>query len=429
LNYQILNKIFIIAVCATLLVSCGNKKRPTGGKKDLISPVILNVSPDEFSELSEQDLEITFSKPIDQSSILTGITTYPPILNKKYKWDGNTLIVRILEDLEKDSNYFISFNTNIKGEHGNKLDQEYIYTFKSGKLNDSRISGNFIYELEDDRSKPVKLSLLSSDSVFVFSKTFTSSAYSLDNLNLDSHVIRAYIDKNENSRYDYEKEPYTQVITDSLDLVTIDLELAYADTVKPVLSKAKALYNNLIEITASEPISRYERIEVFADSTTVQLPVYNSFLTDDKIEVIIHPMDTLDYKAIMYGIEDFKGNVKDSSAVVFTHSTAQDSFPPVLVKISPRNGTTVNSLLPEIEIEFSEIIMKKDFEAELVEVESGKNVKLSILTEDTKKYLLKPAISLDNYSSYRLKVKAKDFNGVAIVEEIETLFIAIVMEK
>jgi len=429
LNYKFLNKIFIIVISTTLLVSCGNKKKPTGGKKDLISPVILNVSPDEYSDLNGQNLEIIFSKPIDQTSILTGITSYPPIIKKKFKWEGNTLIIRILETLESDKNYFFSFNTNIKGEHGNKLDQEYIYTFKSGKLNDSRISGNFVYELSEDRNQPVKLNLLSSDSVFVYSKTFTTSAYSLDNLNLDSHVIRAYIDKNQNNRFDYEKEPYVQVITDSQDVVTADLELAYADTVKPVLSKAKAIYNNLFEITTSESISKFEKIEVFVDSTTVQLPVTESYLNSDKIEVIMYPMDTLSYRAIVYGLEDFKGNVKDSSSVVFTHSSVQDSFPPILEKIIPRNGSTVNNLLPEIRIEFSEIIMKKDFEAEMVEVESGDTIKLSVLTENTKVYLLKPSMSLKNYSSYRLKIRAKDVNGISVAEEIETLFIAIVMEK
>lgn len=429
MNYRFLNKIFIITIAATLLISCGNKKRPTGGKKDVISPVILDVSPDEFSDLTGQNLEITFSKAIDQTSILTGITSYPPILKKKFKWDGNTLIIRILEELEKDRNYFFTFNKNIQGEHGNKLDQEYIYVFRSGKLNDSRISGRFIYELPEDRNQPVKLNLLSSDSIFIYSKTFQSSVYSLDNLNLDSHVIRAYIDKNSNNRYDYEQEPYAQVITDSQDVVTVDLELAYADTVSPVLSKAKAIYNNLFEITTSEPISKFEKIEVFADSTTVQLFVKESYLSGDKIEVIMHPMDTLNYKAIMYGIEDFKGNVKDSSSVVFAYSAIQDSFPPILEGITPRNGSTVNSLLPEIRLEFSEIIMKKDFEAELYEVESGEEVNLSFLTGNSKVYILKPGMSLKNYSSYRLKVRVKDVNGVPAEEEIEALFIPIVREK
>lgn len=429
MNYRFLTKIIIIIFVAILLVSCGNKKNPTGGKKDVISPEILNVSPDEFSDLTGQNIEITFSKAIDQTTILTGITSYPPILKKKYKWDGTTLIIRILEPLEEDINYFFSFSSNIKGEHGNKLDQEYIFTFRSGKLNDSRISGNFIYELPEDRNQPVKLNLLSSDSVFIFTKTFQASAYSLDNLNLDSHVIRAYIDKNKNNRYDYEKEPYVQVITDSQDVITVDLELAYADTVKPVLTKAKAVYNNLFEVTTSEPILKFQKIEVFADSTTIQLPVFESYLKSNKIDVIMPPMDTLNYRAIVYGLEDFKGNVKDSSSVVFGYSAAQDSFPPNLERITPRNGSTVNSLLPEIRIEFSEIIMKKDFEAELYEVESGRKINLSQLSENSKEYILKPGISLENYSSYRLKIRIKDVNGIPAEEEIETVFIPIVREN
>ncbi len=82
----------------------------------MISPEILNVTPDEFSDLTDQNIEITFSKPIDQNTIITGITSYPPILKKKFKWDGTTLIIRIMEALEQDTNYFFAFNTNIKGE-------------------------------------------------------------------------------------------------------------------------------------------------------------------------------------------------------------------------------------------------------------------------------------------------------------------------
>ncbi len=429
MNSIIIRRSFFLLLITIIIIGCGNKKAPTGGKKDVINPTIISISPEEFSDISNIDLEIIFSKPIDRNSILTGIHFYPPILQKKYKWDGNTLIIEIVETLENDTNYFITFNRNIKGEHDNKLDQDYVYTFSSGKLSESRISGNFIYERDEDKNESVKLSLLSADSTFIYSKYYNSSAYSLDNLNLDYHVIRAYIDKNMNNRYDYEQEPFAQVITDSQDVVTADLELAYADTVKPHVAKAKSVYNNLGYLHFSEKIKSFESIRIFADSSAYELPVIIHYQDNDRLEFVTANMDTLNYRVMVFGMVDVKGNRQDSSSVVFRYSSLQDSFPPVVEKVVPRNGSTVSTLTPDISILFSEIIMESDFTAILTEIETGDLVKLKIVEKSTRKYMLKPSRNLTNYSSYRLTIDFADVNKISALEPYETIFIPIVREK
>ena len=112
-------KLFLILFLLFLL-SCGHRKSPTGGKKDTENPTIVSILPDEFFDINNRDIEVVFSKPIDRSSILSGIYICPPILNKKFKWDKNTLIIKILEDLEQNTNYFFTFSRRIKGEHNNK---------------------------------------------------------------------------------------------------------------------------------------------------------------------------------------------------------------------------------------------------------------------------------------------------------------------
>ena len=169
-----MKKLIIIIISLTIflfLISCGHKKSPTGGKKDTINPEIVSVTPDEYSNISDSNIEIIFSKPIERNSILSGIYIHPPILKKKYIWDGNILTIKIMEELENDTNYYFNFSSKIKGEHGNFLSKNSTYIFASGELNSNRISGNFSFEKIEDANKKIQMTILTSDSTEVFSIT------------------------------------------------------------------------------------------------------------------------------------------------------------------------------------------------------------------------------------------------------------------
>ena len=147
----------LIFVIFSILTSCGHKKNPTGGKKDTIQPEIVSVIPDEYSDITDTNIEIIFSKPIERNTILSGIYIYPPILKKKYSWDGNILTIKILEKLEKNTNYYFNFSEKIKGEHGNFLNKSSTFIFASKKLNENRISGNFLFEENKDKERILQL--------------------------------------------------------------------------------------------------------------------------------------------------------------------------------------------------------------------------------------------------------------------------------
>ena len=125
-----INLIFAILIFSGL-ISCGHKKNPTGGKKDTIQPEIVSVIPDEYSDITDSDIEIIFSKPIERNTILSGINIYPSIIKKKFSWDGNILTIKILEELEKNTNYYFNFSEKIKGEHGNFLNTSSSFIFAS----------------------------------------------------------------------------------------------------------------------------------------------------------------------------------------------------------------------------------------------------------------------------------------------------------
>ncbi|RLC49989.1 MAG: hypothetical protein DRZ79_05130, partial [Candidatus Cloacimonadota bacterium] len=271
-----------------IIVSCGHKKAPTGGEKDIIKPEIVAVVPEEFSDIRGKDIEITFSKPIDRSTIFTGFYVYPPILKKKFKWNATTLTIQINEELEENTNYFFSFTRKIKGEHKNELKDNYLFVFKSGTLNENRIYGKILREQKEDENYPVFINLMTADSTKIFSRITKNDNYELANLNTGNFLLESFVDKNKNESLDYKKEPYFQTFFTMEKNKEIDIHLVYADTVKPKIKSVTALFSNQLQIKFSEKISRYSEMEITAmdDSVKTMLPILIDYLNKDEILLV-----------------------------------------------------------------------------------------------------------------------------------------------
>jgi hypothetical protein len=425
MNY--LYKLILVILILIGLISCGHKQNPTGGKKDTIQPEIISVTPDEYSDITDSNIEIIFSKPIERSTILSGIYIYPPILKKKYSWDGNILTIKILEELEKNINYYFNFSTKIKGEHGNFLNKSSSYIFASGELNSNRISGNFEFENILDKNKPIKMTILTADSTEIFSQEAFGETYLIEDLNDTEHIVRAYIDKNTNKKYDSESEPYFQESIQPASSTTMDIYLAYADTVKPDLKSTSVICNNIIDVKFSEPITSFSEVSIrTADSLETNVNIIAKYLHEDELALITTNLDTLKYKINVIDILDPKGNMTSESSLIFYGTTMQDTIPPEVISSNPRTGSSVNSYQPRISVLFSEIIMEEDVEIELIEIETGKIENIDILSGNSKHYIFSPKNTLNNYSSYKFTIQAKDNSGNIMTKTFEIIFLPIV---
>lgn len=415
----------ILIVC--IFCSCGHRKSPTGGPEDTEKPEIISVFPSEFSNISDQDIEVVFSKPIDRSTIMSGLYIYPPILQKKFKWDKNTLIVKILEKLEDNTSYFFTFNTNIKGERKNNLDKDYTFVYSCGELAGNRISGTVDWEDPEDSILMAKFTLMTADSTFILSREIKTSAFQFDHLNNFDHILEAYADKNKNGKYDYGDEPYFFQTIPAAAYSSVQVEMAYEDTIKPAVKSVQAIWNNELHFTFDEPVLGFNDLAITSDdSLSRQLKIKTHFLKNTVLTVLTLPMDSLRYRSTFLGLQDLKNNLADSSSIIFNASAVVDSLPPKLLHISPRNGETINSDLPEIRIEFSEIILETGFHVSLTDVEKKKEIPLQLIAGNSKIYKLKPAKKLENYSSYRLSIEAEDVNGNKFPDPHEINFIVIV---
>jgi hypothetical protein len=334
-----------------ILISCGHRKRPTGGQKDTVNPEILSIFPDEFSDIKDKDIEVTFSKPIERTTILTGIYIYPSVDRKKFRWDKSILTINILEELEENINYFFSFSQRIKGEHGNELDRNYTFVFANGKLNENKISGNLLFELEEDSDQPIQCTVQASDSTLIFNQIIKGKTYSFENLNNTDHILEAYIDKNKNNKYDYGNEPYFHEYITVGQFNSVDMEMIYSDTLKPEIKSVKVYSNKQIELTLSEIVKDYSDIRIVtADSLEIPVSVEAHSLREDMISIISAELDTFQYYLKIYSLEDNKQNVSNELSILFDGLTVRDSIPPEVLFVYPRNGATIDNRNNSLEL-------------------------------------------------------------------------------
>ena len=419
----------LILLLSIALIGCGSKGSPTGGKKDTIKPEIIVVNPDQFSDISDTEIEITFSKPIKKNSILTGISIYPPILSKKFIWDSNILTIRIQEELQDSSNYFFHFNKNIKCTHGNALDKEYDFVFHTGSLNQYSVEGLIEYEENSDFGSDITMNIFSADSTFIRRETAKAYYFAVKDLNPTAYEIRAFIDKNENERYDANKEPFARQYIPYNIAERPTLNLAYQDTVKPKIRKHIIYNSSAIEIEFTEKINTPENIVIYQDSTEIELPIIAQSFNGEVLKLLVSEQDTLRYKIQFEEIADFKGNINENPSLLFSGTTIQDTIPPEVISTYPRTGSTISTLKPKLKIEFDEIILAKDFTSVLYEVETNKTVQTELLESDSDFYLLTPNGSLNNLSSYRLEINFSDSKGNRASDEYQLLFIPIIRKN
>jgi hypothetical protein len=397
--------LLLIAIVFFILAGCGSKQSPTGGKADTDKLRLLASLPEEFAEVDQQKIELTFNKSVDQPSFLTGMYIYPPVQNKKIYYESNVITVKFLEALLRDTNYYLTLTTRIKDSRGNALDKNQTLIFRHGVLQNSRISGNISYEKPADNGLPIQLNLVSPDSLWVATRQVSGQSYALEGLNPLAYTLRAYIDKNLNGRYDMEQEPYFEGKTLLQQVSNINFNLVYADTVLPRIKAVKAISNREYEISLNKPIATFQSITLENMSTRSNIRIFTINHEQDKINLLTAETDSSDLKFIITGLKDGKGNISKKSSLTIAASTKADLTPPRVISSNPRNGSSVADLQPVLEVVFSEVVPVSNFKASLLEVESRRVIPFRVLQSNSTRYQIQPEKPLANYKTCLLTIE------------------------
>ena len=409
-----------LAAILMLIAGCGSKRNPTGGPEDTIKPTVVSCSPAEFGEISNGQIEISFSKNMDKASLANSIYIYPPVQNKKVSLDRSTIKIKLNEPLLPQTNYFVTLSTRLKDIRNNPLAQNQTLVFRSGELNKYRIAGTITYEDNADNGLPVELSLFSPDSLLVLSDRISGGAYAIDALNPQVHILRSYIDKNQNGRYDFGLDPFFEGVSDGKQLANMNINLAYADSVKPSIRNINSLSNRELLITLSEPLKSYQSVTIMGKQP---VQIYYHLLEDNRISILCVALESMEYTLQLRGAEDLKGNTVNILESKFKGKAEADTLAPKVVWTNPRNGSSVNSLSPVLELHFSELIPMGKIHAQLF---AGKEeIPLKQLSSTSRIQRFQPLRELVNYRSHTLKILSTttDFSGNSLEDDYELQFL------
>lgn len=427
-----MNRVFrplLILILLSLLLACGSKRNPTGGALDTDKPAVLATLPAQFGQITDGRIEINFSKYLDKSSITQAVYIYPPVLDKKISVEKSSLRIRFNEKLQEDTNYYVTLSTRLKDIRGNALAQNQTLVFAHGKLSNLRIAGMVASENAADKNLPIQLTLLSADSLLVLNQTIQGSAYALEALNPAAYILRAYIDKNLNGRFDLIQEPAFELAANVRQATNIDISLAYADTTKPVIRSAVAKSRREIELTLSEIVESYGSVSIQHSSTQAELPILISSLDRDKLTLLTAAQDSAKYVVSLGNLKDFKGNRTTLAKIELQASNTDDTVAPAVTFSNPRNGTSVNNLRPVLELQFSEIIPLANLSASLTAADSKQKIALDVLQSDGKIYCFQPKEALQNYRSHILSISASDISGNKLKEEYKLQFLPLLRSE
>ncbi len=415
----LINIVYLIALLI-FISGCGSRKSPTGGPQDVDKPTVLASLPAEYGDISKGIIEISFSKEMDKGSLANSIYIFPPVERKKISLDGSTLKIRLNEALKQDTNYFVTLTTRLKDVRGNALAKNQTLIYSSGKLLDNRITGTITYEDKADMGLPIELSLFSPDSLLVLSTELRGAIYILGNLNPQKHLMRAYIDKNLNNRYDFGADPYYEGISDGAKVATVDMQMAYADSSKPRIKKIVQLSNKELQIELSEAIKGYKELSIQGKTIPTLL---HKILEEDKISILTTSLDSLEYTLRLSGAEDRKGNIAADLEQKFRFSAAADTIKPYISYTNPRNGASVNTLNPILEMHFSEIIPEENIDVKLYA--GSLEIPLEQLSGTGRIHRFRAKRELDNYKAYTLKVlsSTSDISGNKLDKPFELQFL------
>jgi hypothetical protein len=426
-KYQLLLIAVLMLLSSIFISSCGSKRNPTGGKLDVDKPAVLASIPEEYKEISDQKIELTFSKPIDRTTFIKGVYIYPPVVKKKFDYESNIVTIKFLEALAKDTNYYVTLTSRIKDVRGNAMAANQTLIYKHGTLQTNKISGNITYEKPADNGLPVSLNLLAADSLWVLAKNIAGASYSLEALNPMKYILKAYIDKNLNGRYDPESEPYSEFNIPNQPIANYDLNMAYADTVKPAIKIVRAISNQEYEITLNKTIKSFQKVLIHTVNKKRDLQILGINHENDKITVLTAPTDTTKWVFNLLNAVDNKGNANALSTFAINGTDKPDKIAPTVVKTNPRNGASVNNLQPVLEVTFSEVILPDRFKANLKEVEANQLIPFKIVSVNGKTFQIQPIKPLINYRTYMLMIdnSTADISGNRIAKDFNLVFLPI----
>ncbi len=310
LKSNIIKSVVMIAACK-LIIACAQFVQPTGGNKDEIQPKLMNSIPtSEQKNFKEKTIRLEFDELVDVTSLRQELLIIPETEGTyDIKSKSNTVILKFDKAFKDSTTYTLNFRKGIKDLNERNESRNLKLVFSTGSSIDSlKIGGNIrslltnqpildahvaLYKLQDSlelkKTKPN-----------YFIKTDSNGNYQFENIKSGKYRIYAFMDKNNNLKYDTKTEAIgfrNDTINLNKNFSNLNLLLSNANNETPkrqkVIPRADdfiILYDKNIKSFDVKFENKNDSIPYYGEEK--ELKFYNSTLRTDTLQVNITVTDS-----------------------------------------------------------------------------------------------------------------------------------------
>lgn len=223
-----------------MLQSCARRGNPTGGEKDITSPVFIVAEPahesinfdaekirlnfDEYIKLKEMNQQLVISPPMKHQPEITPVGTASKTIN-----------IKITDTLKENTTYTFNFGKSVVDNNEGNILRSFKYVFSTGDYIDSlKISGTVTDAYEEEPAENISILLYEvtedfSDSIIYkerpnyIGNTLDTVAFEMTNLKDGKYLMVAIRDVSNNFKFD----PRQDKIGFQKDFITLPTEETY----------------------------------------------------------------------------------------------------------------------------------------------------------------------------------------------------------
>ena len=315
-------KYFLPIACLLLLAKCAQQVAPTGGKKDIIPPNLIESDPPNRTlNFTGNKISLFFDEYVVIDNITQKLIITPEADNPySFKQKGTSVELNFKKKFEDSTTYTLNFGDAIKDYAEKNPAKNLKLVFSTGSSLDS---GRVYGTVKDLRSnKPLFDALVGlypiSDTLnivkqkpFYFSRTDSSGHFSIENAQIKDYKLFAIDDKNRNLLYNAKDERIgflPKPINAGSDSLTYDVSLFLSDNTPfrvqrtiPKVNNYTVVFNKGIEkvdvnfmnkdtlpyVVENNQQLKFFNIQPHPDTTYIRMTVTDSLGTsaEDTIKV------------------------------------------------------------------------------------------------------------------------------------------------
>ncbi|HEX2922225.1 MAG TPA: Ig-like domain-containing domain [Bacteroidales bacterium] len=323
-------RIYLYLIGLLMVVACAKIGAPSGGKKDILPPVVVESSPvNGAKNFMGKEIKIEFNEYVTLSSINEKLMVSPPLKKKpSVSLRGKSIIIKYEDQLKDSTTYSFYFQDAIRDLNESNILEDYKFVFSTGSVIDSlSVTGNVYVakDLEIPENTSVLLYSDLSDSAVVkalpdyISKVNSDGYFRIDNARKGNYRLFALTDDDNSKNYNRIEESFA--FLDSVIAVTPEKNYIknVPDSIRvPVAVVAQKTQNTGVNNSEEQKLPKQRegnyKLYLYTSPTRNRYLINSSRDTKYKLTYALSiPPDTMDFNVSIIDAPENSYLIKESS--------------------------------------------------------------------------------------------------------------------